>query len=556
MLKRLSITNYALIENLEIEFPNGLVIITGETGAGKSVLMGAVSLLLGGKADAAALKDSAKNCVVEAEFLIESDSQTSAILSSEGIDDHTTLIIRRIVSSNGKSRSFINDMPVTVQLLKELSGKIVDIHAQHQHLLLGDSNFQMTVLDSFCKNKELLESYREKHELCQDLRSQYKELKSQSEKSAKENEYNKFMLDKLIEAKLDTEEFKALEDEFSLLSNAEEIKSSLFGVTELFNPAGISIVHNLKEAVNTLNKITGKYSKCEHISSRIEECRLELKDIELELSTMSESIDVSPERIQIIEERLSSIYDLMQRHKVDTIDALIDIKAELEKAVAQNDSFSEQLEQLTAEITLAETMRESLAIELSDRRKISSKEFAEEISNSVKELEMPYAQFIVDITDSDSYNIFGKNIISCQFSANKNVPPRDLSRVASGGELSRIMLCLKALMAKNTGMPSMIFDEIDTGVSGSIADKMGNLIDELSNNMQVFAITHLPQIASKGQTHLLVYKEIDTKGATVTRIKEIKDDERVLEIARMLSGAELTAAAKANAQELLKVKVK
>lgn len=550
MLKSLAISNYALIESLEISFPDGLIIITGETGAGKSILLGAISLLLGSKADKDILKDGNRNCVVEATFTIDSNPETDSLFLENSLEPSREIVIRRVVSPNGRTRSFVNDEPVSLSFLKDISEKIIDIHAQHEHLLIGDSKFQLSVLDSYANNSHLLERYRSHYTRVKDLEREYVKLNDKLAKEELELEYNKFQYNLLEDAKLSVGELEEIESEFNLLSNAEEVKSSLYQMTELLNVDGLSVVQNLKEIAAIASKISAALPKAGQLSERVESCRIELKEIERELATMAEAVNINPERASVLEDRMTTLYDLLKRHKVSTIEELIGIRDELSGKLFMRDSIREKLEELTLNIEKSrEEMKES-SLELSKSRAEASSGFSAEMISKIRELEMPHAQFEVRHELCEDYNFYGKDSITLYFSANKNVPAKELSRVASGGELSRIMLCLKAIMA-GQGMPTLIFDEIDSGVSGSIADKMGLLIDGLSQKMQVFAITHLPQIASKGECHLLVFKEILQVGSTVTKIKKIEKEERVMEIARMLSGTELTLAAVANARVFL-----
>lgn len=552
MLKSLYISNYALIESLEINFPDGLIIITGETGAGKSILLGALSLLLGSKADTGVFKNPEKNCIVEAEFFIETIKEVEELFTREDLEFNRKITLRRIIAPGGKSRSFVNDNPVSVLFLKELSGHIIDIHAQHQHLLLADSTFQLSVLDAWCNNYTLLEKYEFAHNKYNLLLLQVKDLEMKLSNAGAESEYDNYLLKQLEDAKLKEGEIELLEEEFNLLSNAGEIRNSLVAAVACMNPSEISLIQNMKEAVNLLSKIEEKYHPAADISRRLESCRIELKDIENEIINKSETISLSPERAAELEERLSLIYSLFKRHKCEDVDTLIQIRNSLINKGYNVEKIKEELDVTLTELADYENKRAALAIELHDKRIAGSEDFSSLLQANIRELEMPYAEFNVDIKESINYGQFGKDSVQFLFSANKNVALRELSKVASGGEVSRIMLCLKAVNAKIIEMPSMIFDEIDTGVSGRIADKMGNLLDDLSKNLQIFAITHLPQIASKGNTHLLVYKEIDDKNVTNTHIKEIVGFEREKEIARMLSGSELTQAAFNNAKELLK----
>ena len=554
MLKSLTVSNYALIENLEIGFPEGLVIITGETGAGKSILIGAISLLLGSKADLSILKDKNKNCVVEAVFEIAGDSGSKRIFDENSLDFTTSLTLRRVVSPTGKSRSFVNDEPVSLQFLKDLSEKIIDIHAQHQQLLLSDSNFQLSVLDSFANNGARVAEYQDYFDKLNQFIARKNDLKAKIAKDETEAEYNRFQFSQLEEAKLRIGEMEEIEAEYRLLSNAEEIRGYIYNIIELLSPSGISVVQNLKEAVNISGKVSPNFKAIEPVSERLESCRIELKDIEQELSAKADSITIQPERAKVLEDRISTIYSLLKKHHTESVESLLKIKDQLNDRLLLTNSYQEELEKTEKEISDCRVKRDELSDKLHSKRVEISEIFTKEMTSAVRDLEMPHAIFEIEVKENEVYNIFGKDTVTFYFSANKNIAPRELFKVASGGELSRLMLCLKALMATGKGMPSMIFDEIDSGVSGSIADKMGNLIDSLSKKMQIFAITHLPQIASKGKTHLLVYKEIDRNGVTKTNIREISAQERVRELARMLSGSELTSAAIANAKELLGVK--
>ncbi|MHC1780518.1 MAG: DNA repair protein RecN [Bacteroidales bacterium] len=550
MLKSLAISNYALIESLEISFPDGLIIITGETGAGKSILLGAISLLLGAKADKDILKDSNKNCVVEAVFTIERGAETDAIFVANSLEPAGEILLRRVVSPNGRTRSFVNDEPVSIQFLKDISEKIIDIHAQHEHLLIGDSRFQLSVLDSFAGNSSILERYQSCWTRVKELEKERESLKRQLAQEEQEIEYNKFQFKQLEDAKLIPGELEEKESEFNLLSNAEEIKSSLFQIVELINPTGISFIQNLKEITNIAQKNSKALPVLEQLSERIEVCRIEIKEIEREILSIAEKVSVDPDRASLLEQRLSSLYDLLKRYRAENIEELINIKEQFSTRLESGENIKERLSLTQKELTIFSDEMRSIAQELSDSRIKASLGFANGMQERIRELEMPHAVFEVKIVESVDYEYYGKDNVNLYFSANQNVPSRELSKVASGGELSRIMLCLKAVLARGKGMPTMIFDEIDTGVSGSIADKMGTLIGDLSGYMQVFAITHLPQIASKGECHLLVYKE-NRSGSTITKIKKIENDERIMEIARMLSGKELTQAAIANAKVFL-----
>lgn len=551
MLKSLSINNYALIESLDIDFPEGLVIITGETGAGKSILMGALSLLLGNKADSDTLKNPEKNCIVEALFSKPQDEEMNELLLKEGIDADQDLVLRRVVTPSGKSRNFVNDQPVSLQFLKSISGKIIDIHAQHQHLLLSDSRFQLSVLDSYSDNGMLLKQYAEIHRELLTKEADLTKARREAQSLDAENEFNLFQLKQLSDASLRAGELEELESEFKILSNAEEIKASLLSISTLLETEEFSVPSNLKEAGTISARISSNYPPAVDLASRIESCRIEINDILQETVMMADKISVSPERTAVVEERISEIYKLLKRHHLESVEELIALSETLSAKAENAANEWERVALLEKEIGELSKCRADLADELHKIRARESELFSEAIRESVRELEMPYAEFRAIIERSSQYSDTGNSSVKFLFSANRDVEPRELGKVASGGELSRIMLCLKEVLAKGEGMPTMIFDEIDTGVSGKIADKMGNLIMGMAKEMQIFAITHLPQIASKGLFHLLVYKETDRESGTRTLIKQIEGDERVKEIARMLSGTKTTSAALENARELL-----
>ena len=536
MLTRLTIQNYALIENLDIEFPSGLVIITGETGAGKSIMLGALSLLLGAKADVSALKDSSRNCVVEGEFEVDGE----------------LLVLRRVISPAGRTRNFINDEPASLAALTEISSAIVDIHAQHQHLLLTDESYQMKVLDYYAGTGSLLEDYSRVHNELLQLENQLKELRIQIAKREGEMEYRSFQLEKLMEAKLREGELEELESEQKQLANSEQIRESISGAVNCMQPVGGTIVQNLKDAVHLLQKCSNFVPELEELCNRLESCRIECKDIEDELEMLAERIVVSPQRLEQVEERLSLLYSLMRKHGVSTLEDLLEVQKGLQDDMAGADEDVAKAEGMEQQIKVLSAQREELAQLLSAKRKEKTGELAAELQASIRDLQMSYVVLKVELSDTGKYTAKGTDSVAFMFSANGEKKLNPLQKAASGGELSRIMLCLKSLMARFTGMPTMIFDEIDTGVSGSIADKMGALIGKMGERMQIFAITHLPQIASKKGTHLLVYKEFDAQNNATTRIRVLSPEERVNEVARMLSGASLTEAALENARVLLK----
>ena len=536
MLKRLTIQNYVLIESLDIEFPAGLIIITGETGAGKSIMLGALSLLLGAKSDVSVLKDNTKNCVVEGEFEIDGEE----------------LLLRRVVSPAGRTRNFINDEPATLAALTEISSTIVDIHAQHQHLLLTDGSYQMKVLDYFAGTGSILDEYQQVHASLTKDEADLVSLREQMEKSEAEMEYKAFQLEKLQQAKLREGELEELEAEQKQLANSEEIREAITNSVAHLRPMGIPIVQNLKDAVHLLQKSSNFVPELEPLAQRLESCRIECRDIEEELEILGEKIVVSPQRLEIVEERLSLLYALMRRHSVSSVEELIAIQEQLQQQIQGSVEDSQEAAGLEKRIQEGKERRMMLAEKLTAARMGKVKELGSVLQERIRDLQMPHAIFEVELSPLGKYTQNGKDNISFMFSANGETRLSQLHKAASGGELSRIMLCLKSLMAEFTGMPTMIFDEIDTGVSGSIADKMGALIGKMGERMQIFAITHLPQIASKRGTHLLVYKDYDgEQQGAATHIKVLNGQERINEVARMLSGSTLTEAAIENARVLL-----
>ncbi len=536
MLKRLVIQNYALIDTLDIEFPGGLIIVTGETGAGKSIMLGALSLLLGAKGDTSALKDNGKNCVVEGEFEVEGEE----------------IILRRVISPAGRTRNFINDEPATLGALTEIASKIVDIHAQHQHLLLTDAGYQMQVLDYFANTGAIVERYRNTHSELQRAEAELLQMEQHIARSDGEREYKQFQFDKLQEAKLKEGELEELELEQKQLANSEQIREGLYGAVALMQPMGTSIVQNLKDAVHLLQKSSNFVPSLEELCNRLESCRIECKDIEEELESLADKVVVSPQRLEQVDQRLSQLYSLMRKHSAGSVQELLQLKDSLEQELLGADRSLQDKVALEEKIASLRREREKLACELTDARGAKVASLGSVLQEQIRDLQMPHAIFQVRLADAGKYTMQGKDSVEFLFSANGSGKLNLLQKAASGGELSRIMLCIKSLMAQFIGMPTMIFDEIDTGVSGSIADKMGELIGKMGERMQIFAITHLPQIASKKGTHLLVYKEFDKDNNAATRIKRIEGQERENEVARMLSGSQLTKAALENARELLK----
>lgn len=558
MLKSLHIRNYILIDSLEIEFPAGLVIITGQTGAGKSIMLGALFLLLGGKAEASSVGPSGETCVVEAEFSVSDDSgDVSALLEDNGIEfdrKEGVLLIRRVLNKSGRSRSFVNDCPAPVKVLSFLSSRLLDIHSQHETMLLRDKSFQMSMLDHFSGDAKVLSHYKSVWSRNVSLKRELEDVDRALRNARLEMDYNRSLFDRLDSASLHDGELEELEAEQKQLANAEEIKGSLLQVKGLLSPedeegSGTSVVRLLKESSRMLERISPYMPSAAALASRLEASRLEIDDVLSEVSELESSVEISDERLQQVEDRLSLIYGLMKKHSCTAVSELISIRESLRGSLSDTSVLEDRKIALEKDIELSDRELESAVSALHSARAAAVPAFAAAICKSVRALEMERAVFDVELTPCAS-GADGADSILFRFSSS-GAAPVDVAKCASGGEMSRIMLCLKAMMARYANMPSMVFDEIDTGVSGSVADKMGSMICSMGEHMQVFAITHLPQVAAKGDAHYVVTKEFSGERA-VTSIKRISGEERVLEIARILSGSKVTPEAVANAESLLK----
>lgn len=549
MLKSLLVQNYALINHLDIQFHPGFSIITGETGAGKSILLGALGLILGQRADTGVLHDKSGKCIVEGVFEIE-NYDLKSFFEENDIDFEKTTTIRREISESGKSRAFINDTPVNLNLLRDLTARLVDIHSQHETLLLSDSLFQMEVLDVLAGVSSDLSSYKKVYQEFRATERLFAQLMDEARQAATDLDYFQFQLIQLEEARLSAGEQEELEEEQKALSHAEEIQSNLALSSGLLSVGDNSILPVLKEALSALLKVQGFYPKLESLSERLNSSLIELKDISVEIERLAGSIEIDPGRLLLVNERLDLIYGLQQKHKVATVEELLAIRDELAGKVSHIQSYDEEIEKTAHRLEELKKSVASLAVIISEKRKGVVPSMEEKVMDILRNLGIPNASFRISITDLPDYSIHGIDKVVYLFSANKQTTPMELSRVASGGELSRVMLSLKSLVSESRLLPTIIFDEIDAGVSGEIADKMGNILRKMSKGIQLVNITHLPQVASKGDSHYFVYK-LDNEKATYTHIKLLNSEERVLEIARMLSGEELTDAAIRNARELM-----
>ena len=556
MLNRLQVRTYVLIDSLEIDCPEGLIIITGQTGAGKSILLGALSLVMGAKADAAMVSDGADNCVVEAEFEIADEAEIRDILDENDVEwDEGHLIIRRVVNRSGRSRCFVNDSPVQVSVLQDISSRLIDIHSQHQTLLLSDRHFQLGTLDYFAGNSELREKCSALWRELNSLRSELSRLDSRIARINSEKDYNEAQFRQLEAASLKEGELEELEAEQKQLANAEEIKTGLCAVEELFTNSStggevLSIDSALKESVRQLSRLARFIPSAAVLSDRIDSSRHELDDILSEVSLLNMRTDVSESRLEEVENRMSLLYGLMQKHGCADVRELIALRDSLSEALFDSTILEEKRKTLADDMEKVRVELDEVADRLHERRLKAAAPFAESIQSDIRNLELPYSIFEVELLDVP-VSATGRDSVQFRFSSSgRNAV--DVSKCASGGEMSRIMLALKAMRARFANMPTMIFDEIDTGVSGSVADKMGSMICSMGEFMQVFAITHLPQVAAKGKAHYMVSKEIDPVASkAVSTIEKLSEDQRVLEVARMLSGSVLTDAAIANAKSLL-----
>lgn len=564
MLKALHIKNYVLIDSLDIGFPAGLVIITGQTGAGKSILLGALSLVMGSRADSSVIGAAGDNCVVEAEFEVnDEDGSLRQYLDENEIDFDTVdgkgqLTIRRVLNSNGRSRSFVNDSPAPLKVLSMLSSRLIDIHSQHETMLLRDKQFQMSMLDHFAGDSGLLQSCRTRWERLTGLKNDLDEVNANLSRTNAEKDYNQAQFERLDSAHLKDGELEELETEQKQLANAEEIKSSLYQVENYFSPSGddaqddrMSIDSMLKESSRILDKLSSYIPSVSALSERIESARLELDDVLSEVSDLEAGTEISDERLQEVEERLSLLYDLLKKYSCTQVSELIELRDRLSESLADTSVLEARKSALEKEIGEAEKDLAAACSDLHEARSKAVPSFSENICNSIRSLELDRAVFDV-VLEPGKPGPDGSDTILFRFSSTGKSPV-DVAKCASGGEMSRIMLCLKAMMASYTNMPSMIFDEIDTGVSGSVADKMGSMICSMGDYMQVFAITHLPQVAAKGNAHYIVTKEFDGDRA-ISSIHKITGEDRVMEVARILSGSRVTPEAIANAKSLLEYK--
>ena len=551
MLKSLSIQNYALIDTLDIRFGLGFSVITGETGAGKSIILGAIGLLLGQRADSKSIKNGASKCVVEAVFDLSAYAMEDFFSRNDLEFDGTECIVRREISASGKSRAFVNDTPAPVALLKELGEMLIDVHSQHQNLLLSKENFQLNVIDILAHDKAELQTYKALYSAYKEAEKKLAEAQKAAEKAREEEDYIAFQLEQLDNANLKSGEQEELEQEAEKLAHAEEIKQALYQAANLLDKDEGGIINTLKEAHHLLDNLDRVYPEAHELAARMESCYIELKDLAGEIEGRTDEVEFNPERLEFVNERLNTIYELQQKHRVDTLDELLRIQEEFRGKLNAITHSEEQLQALQAQKQQAWERMQTQAQVLTGLRKKSALLVEAQMKEKLIPLGIPNVQFKVDLGTKDTPDETGTDKVQFLFSANKNGTLQPISQVASGGEIARVMLSLKAMISGAVKLPTIIFDEIDTGVSGSIAEKMAHIMQEMGAlNRQVISITHLPQIAALGSTHYKVYKEDHAEG-TSSHIVQLDQQGRVEEIAHMLSGSTLTDAAINNAKELL-----
>lgn len=549
MLKRLSVENYALIDKLDIEFAPGLNIITGETGAGKSILLGALGLILGNRVESGVLRDPQRNCVVEAEFDLYG-YHLEELFDTLDIDYEEPCLIRRVITSAGKSRAYVNDLPVQLTALRAIGERLIDIHSQHQTLLVGESRFQTTLLDSVAEHLPLLEQYRSVYAELNEVKRQYEDLQREADATSKDREYVAYQLEELQAANLHEGEQEELETLLEELSHAVEIKEILMWTSQMLEGDDEGVLTQLKSAEQSIGRLQSVYPQAEQFYQRLHSALLDLKDLASEVSAEGDRIEADPVRQEQTQERLDLIYSLQQKHKKDSVSGLLALQAEYAARLNGIDSYEERLAELAQRIGVLQEKASKLAADITNGRKNTAPKIEQYVMEQLARLGMASAQLQVDIHPAGELQADGADVIRFLFTANRNTALQPIEKVASGGEMSRLMLALKALVVSHMQLPTIIFDEIDTGVSGAIADKMGEIVTALGAQLQVINITHLPQVASKGDHHFFVYKE-DTPNGTQTRIRELTADERVNEIAKMLSGSAVTQAAVEQARLLL-----
>lgn len=550
MLRRLSVENYALIEKLDLELDTHLNIITGETGAGKSILLGALGLLLGNKNDSGTLRDESRSCVIEGVFDVEGYGLES-IFEENDIDYEPQTIIRRMIAPSGKSRSFVNDVPVSLAVLRELGVRLIDIHSQHRNMILSDEAFRTSALDTLAGATADVEAYGAVYAELRGAEREAERMVAESDTLRRDEEWLRYQVEEFEAAALKAGELKEAESELAVLENADQIGEALTTVRNILDADEVGVLEQLAAAENAVRHVSRNYPAGEEIAARLHSVVAELKDLGQMVADDSERIDANPERLQHLTERVNLIYSLCQKHRVQSLEELLSVQEHLSAQLHAITHSDEALERQRAKIAALKDKAEKQAAKIHAQREKAAKGMSKSIVQSLVQLGMPEACFEVEVVDAGTLMPSGRDHIRFMFSANARMTAQPVEKIASGGETSRVMLSLKALLAERSKLPTIIFDEIDTGVSGRIADAMGDIISALGENMQVVAITHLPQVASKGESHFVVYKEQST-----TRLTRLGEDDRITEIAKMLSGSQITSAAMSQARILLGVEPK
>ena len=551
MLSRLTISNYTLIDELTVNFEPGFNIITGETGAGKSIILGALSLILGARADTSAIRNTQEKCVIEGAFRLNG-LQLESFFTENDLDFDNNTILRREISPAGKTRAFINDTPVNLQQIRDMALRLVDIHSQHQNLELNNHQFQIQIVDMVAKNKDLLQNYLLCFNTYNTLAGQLKALREHAAKARADLDYYEFQYNQLLEAGLQSGEQQELEGERQKLSHAEEIKGALVQVNNLLDGEHLPVLQQLKEALGRLLKITPYLKESTEFHQRMESVYIELQDLAHETGYLAENTEFNPQRFGEITQRLDLLYSLQQKHHLETVEQLIELRESLEKKIARVTSYDDEILKLEKEFIRCGSEMKEASVKLTRSRKSVLGNIEHKVMDVLKQLAIPHAVFKVAHHIKDSFTPSGADQIQFLFSANKNGTPDEISRIASGGEISRVMLALKTLISGSQMLPTIIFDEIDAGISGEVALKTGAILKKLSADMQVINITHLPQIAGMGDHHYKVFK-YETETSTLTSIRKLDKKERVEELATMLGGANPSETARKTARELMQV---
>ncbi len=549
MLQHLTIENYALIKSLDIDFAKGFTTITGETGSGKSIILGALGLLLGQRADVQVLFEKDKKCVVEATFDIK-DLDLMSFFEDNDLDYDDTLLLRREIQPSGKSRAFINDTPASLQVMKDLGVYILDIHSQHQTLTLKNSDFQLSLLDVMCTSQDCKNDYRQEYTIYKKHKAELHALEEQERKDKADLDYHQFLFNELQQVQLQDGEQEELEQEQKLLANAESIKSNLMAVVVACDDSEDAVVSRLQSCKSLLAKVADYHSSIGEVYARFDSCLIELRDIISEIESIDSEIQYSPQRQDEVNQRLDAIYRLQTKHGVNTIAELLEIQNQLDDKLQVVSSLDGKIEEARKALALSEKKLGALAKQLTALRKEAANLLQKQIQPILSDLGMKDAEFRVDISSAEGFMATGCDEVSFMFNANKGGQLREIGKVISGGELSRVMLAIKSLITSKSLLPTIIFDEIDTGVSGEISGKVGSIMKRMSATTQVFAITHLPQIAAKADTHLKVYKKVENE-RTLSQMIILNDNDRVEEIAKMLSSDKVTDSALATARELM-----